>query len=266
MRIIALIATYNERRFIEPCLRHLHEHGVDAYLIDNDSTDNTVELAERWLGRNLIGIETLPRPENFFDLSAQLQRKEALARTLDADWLLHLDADEIRLPPRGARTLAEALEAVNEAGFNAVDFAQFTFMPTREEPDHDHPDFQRTLRTYYPPPQLRQPHQLKAWKAHPEASLESGGHGLTFPGKRVYPRQFRMKHYLILSVPHAIEKYVERRYAPEEVEAGWHGWRARLAETDIRLPSRSELCESQSDDDLDPSARQPTPDRLDSRG
>jgi hypothetical protein len=50
-----------------------------------------------------------------------------------------------------------------------------------------------------------------------------------------------MKHYLFLSVPHAIEKYVERRYDPAEVRRGWHGWRAELDAEDIRLPSESEL-------------------------
>ncbi|MGC1852014.1 MAG: glycosyltransferase family 2 protein [Solirubrobacterales bacterium] len=254
MRVIALIAAYNERRFITCCLNHLYQHGIHAYLIDNCSLDNTVELAEPWLDRNLIGIESLPRPEgDFFDLSGQLQRKEELARELDADWFIHLDADELRLPPLGSQTLRQALETVDAEGFNAVDFAEFTFVPTREEPDHDHPNFQHTLRTHYAFKTPRSPHQLKAWKAGPDVTLASGGHRVRFPGVRVYPRQFRMKHYLILSIPHAIEKYVERRYNPEEVKSGWHGWRATVKEADIRLPSRSELLVSPSDDDLIPS-------------
>jgi glycosyltransferase involved in cell wall biosynthesis len=254
MRVVALLAAYNERRFIEPCLAHLDEHGVEAYLIDNCSTDDTVEIAERWRDRNLIGVESFPRGKGgAYDWRGLLRRKEELARELGADWFIHLDPDELRLPPRGVGILREQLEAVDAAGFNAVDFAEFTFVPTQEEPDHDHSDFQRTLRTYYTFETPRSPHQLKAWKAHPEATLESGGHRVSFPGVKVYPRQFRMKHYLILSVPHAIEKYVERRYDPAEVESGWHGWRARIGASDIRLPRRSELRVSLSDDDLDPS-------------
>jgi hypothetical protein len=254
MRVVALIAAHNERRFIKPCLEHLEEHGVDAYLIDNGSTDGTVEIAEAWLDRNLLGIESFPRGEgDVYDWRGLLRRKGELARELDADWFMHLDPDEIRVPPSRGQTLREGLEAVEAEGFNAVDFTEFTFMPTREEPDHDHPEFQRTLRTYYTFGTPRSRFQMKAWKAHPEAMLVLGGHRVSFPGLRAYPRQFRMKHYLILSTRHAIEKYVDRRFSPEEVKSGWHGWRATMTEADIRLPSRSELRVSQSDDDLDPS-------------
>ena len=31
-------------------------------------------------------------------------------------------------------------------GYNAVDFLEFTFVPTREHPDHDHPRYQETMR------------------------------------------------------------------------------------------------------------------------
>src|SRR4029077_1422495 len=206
LRVVALIASYNERRFIEPCLEHLHEQGIDAYLIDNGSSDDTVERAERWLDRNLIGTESFPRGEGgVYDWRGLLRRKEELARELGADWFIHLDPDEVRLPPARGQTLAQALEAVDREGFNAVNFTEHTFIPTREEPDHDHPDFRRTLRTYYPF-EPRFPHQVNAWKANPEVELAaSGGHRASFPGLRMHPRSFPMKHYLFLSVPHAIE-------------------------------------------------------------
>jgi Glycosyl transferase family 2 len=242
MRVIALIATYNERRFIEPSLRHLNEHGIDSYLIDNCSTDDTVELAERWLGRGLIGVESFPRGEgDVYSWRSLLTRKEELARELDADWFIHLDPDEIRLPPATGETLAQALETADREGFNAVNFVEFTFVPTQEEPDHDHPDFQRTLRTYYPfAPKF--PHQLKAWKANNTVELAwSGGHEVRFPGIKMYPESFPVKHYLFLSVPHVIEKYVQRRYDQDEVDGGWHGWRSDLSASEIHLPAQAEL-------------------------
>lgn len=135
MRVVALIATYNERRFIEPCLRHLGEQGIDAYLIDNCSTDDTVAIAEHRLGRGLIGIESFPRGEgDIYDWRSLLTRKEELARELDADWFIHLDPDEIRLPPSSTQTLVQAIEAADSEGFNAVNFVEFTFVPTRDDP------------------------------------------------------------------------------------------------------------------------------------
>jgi hypothetical protein len=254
VRVIALLATYNERRFIGGCLEHLHAQGVETYLVDNCSTDETVAIAERFRGRGLIGVERYPR-DGTYDWRGLLRRKEELAAELEADWFVHLDADELRLAPAGQGTLAEALGAVDRQGYNAIDFLEFTFVPTREAPDHDHPDFHRTLRTYYPF-QPSPVHQLKAWKAAaaPEPDLSSsGGHRVAFPGLRMHPVLFPMKHYLFLSVPHAIEKYIERRYDPDEVEAGWHGWRATLTPEDIELPSEAELRTARREDDLDPS-------------
>jgi hypothetical protein len=54
-RIVAILAAYNEERFIAQCLEHLHANGVEAYLCDNQSTDRTVQIAETFLGRGLRG-------------------------------------------------------------------------------------------------------------------------------------------------------------------------------------------------------------------
>src|SRR5918999_5836953 len=85
VRVLALIAAWNEERFIAGCLEHLCAHGVEAYLCDNDSTDRTVAIAERYLGRGLRGIERLPR-NGTFRWRGVLQRKERLAQELAADW------------------------------------------------------------------------------------------------------------------------------------------------------------------------------------
>src|ERR687894_1459366 len=79
MRVVAILAAYNEERFIAGCLEHLFEQGVEAYLIDNCSTDRRVEIAERYLKRGLVGIETLPRTEDVFKQRSIHERKEQLA-------------------------------------------------------------------------------------------------------------------------------------------------------------------------------------------
>jgi glycosyltransferase involved in cell wall biosynthesis len=254
VRVVALLATYNEERFVGACLDHLAAQGVDAYLIDNGSTDKTVELAQRRLGRGLIGIESLPR-SGVYSWRPILQRKAELASTLAGDWFIHVDADEFRLPPNPRSTLAGALEEVDSRGYNAVNFQEFTFVPTREEPDHDHQQFQKTMRRYYPfsPPPL--PRQLNAWKGQPEVVdfATSGGHEVRFPGLRMYPETFPMRHYLFLSVGHAIEKYVRRLYDPVEVSDGWHVARARLEADQISLLPEAELRRYVADDALDAS-------------
>ena len=251
MRAIAIVATYNEERFIGACLDNLIAQGLDVYLIDNQSTDRTVAIAERYAQRGLIGIETLPR-RGFFSLQEQCERKETLASTLDADWFIHVDADQIVLPPRSDVSLLQAFADVDAQGYNAVYFHQFAFIPTHEAPDHDHPQFQQTMRWYYPH-ESSFPHSLRAWKRQ-DAPVEltwSGGHRVRFPGLRMCPTPFRYRHYLFLSIAHAARKYAEKRFDPAEIEKGWHGWRPRLRPELIKLPSQAELLHYRSDDLLD---------------
>lgn len=253
MQIVAIVQTYNEQRFIGGCLDRLAEQGISAYLIDNESTDDTVAIAERRLSGNLIGIESLPREGNYA-LRNQLTRKEELAQSLDADWFIHVDADERRVATEPRRTLAQAIAEIDEAGFNAVNFLEFTFVPTREAPDHDHPDYEQTMRSYYPflP---RFPHRLNAWKRQdgPVSLTPSGGHIIRFPGLRMAPRSMYSRHYIFLNAAHAARKFGPGRYAPEEVAQGWHEWRARLDPAMIELPSERDLRTYESDDLLDPS-------------
>jgi glycosyltransferase involved in cell wall biosynthesis len=252
-RVVAIIATYNEERFIGGCLEHLFANGIEAYLCDNESTDRTVEIATGYLGRGLRGIETLPR-DGTYRWRQILARKEQIAAELAADWFLHLDADEIPQSPRPGQTLAEAFAEADAAGDNAIELRELTFVATREAPDHDHPDFRRTMRWYYPfaPTPL---HLVRAWKRQPGVDLaSSGGHQASFPGRRISPRPLFLRHYLILSREHMLRKYVHRRYDAGEVRDGWHGWRARLTPDDIRLPPEAELRLTVSDADLDPSS------------
>jgi glycosyltransferase involved in cell wall biosynthesis len=253
-KVIALLAVYNEERFVAACLEHLIAQDIQAYLIDNGSIDQTAKIAARYLGRGLINIENFPRGD-FYTWRPLLERKEELANSLDADWFMNLDADEIRLAPSSDRALPQAFREVEQLGFNAVNFQEFTFIPTREEPDHDHPAFQRTMKHYYPFSSSPAPTQVKAWKRQniPVRFAWSAGHTLQFDGLRIAPYDFVMKHYMFLSVAHAHKKYMMKKYDPDEVEAGWHRARAALRPELIKLPAESDLRLFLSDDKLDAS-------------
>ena len=251
MRVVALLATYNEERFVGDCIGHLAENDVETYLIDNGSEDGTVDVAERFRGQGLAGVEIVPR-DGVYSWKPLLDRKAELATTLEADWFIHLDADEIRLPPIGFKTLRSALVEVTAEGFNAVNFQEFTFVPTVEEPNHDHPRYRETMRHYYP--FLPRPlDRLNAWKRQetPVDLSSTGGHRVSFPGLRVCPQAFPMRHYLFLSVEHATRKFVDRAYDQAELDAGMHRRRASLRRNSITLLSQRQLRYAASDADLD---------------
>jgi glycosyltransferase involved in cell wall biosynthesis len=253
-RVVAVLTARNEERFIAGAIEHLVAQGVAVYVCDHGSDDGSAELAGRYLGAGVVGIEHIPFTGRF-QWRDLLRRKEELFQSLDADWVMHADADEVHLPPPGHATLAEAIAAADSEGYDAVEFEEFTFIPTREEPDHDHPDFARTLRTYYPF-RPRERHLVRAFKAGGRAveiAWSGGHHPRSSEPFRIAPTPFRMRHYLFLSAEHAARKYGSRRYDPDELADGWHGWRARVEPGQIRLPYARQLRRAETDNDLDPS-------------
>lgn len=272
MRIVAILASYNEGRFMRACMEHYLQQGIYVYLLDNESTDNTLDIAREYLSKNLIGLETIPRG-GMYQWNKILLRKEDVADEIDADWLMHADPDEIRVAPHSHQTLAQAIEQVDREGYNAINFMEYTFLPTHESDNHDNENFQKTMRWYYPfgP---RHPHRLNAWKRQPRRwrgvksflreitrnrrwgvpSVDlhsSGGHVVSFPGIKPYPVDFKLKHYIVLSLGHAIQKYVNKDFAPEEID-NLHGWRATAKAHDFSLPSENVMRQYTNDDELDP--------------
>lgn len=243
MRVVALLAVRNEALYLERCLAHLRAQGVETCVIDNDSTDATAAIARSFLGRGVFRIDRLPY-KGFFDLVEQLQCKERLAREIDADWFLHVDADEIREAPLRWRTLAEAIGAVDAQGSNAINFDEFVFLPTSDSDAFEGTDYVERMRYYYffEPDTLR---RINAWKrqTRPVDLTSSGGHRVQFEGRRIFPENFVLRHYIVLSRDHAIAKYGrERVYSRVEIEQrAWHGARPRFAPAMLSFPEKSLL-------------------------
>jgi hypothetical protein len=239
-RIVALLAVRNERLFLRRCIEHLVGQGVEVYVIDNGSTDESRSIAESVLGRGVVGVESHPF-SGWYELDRLLERKEQLARELDADWFMHQDADEIRLAPAPFGTLREAVAHVEGKGYNAVNFDEFVFVPTRSDETFEGKDYESLMSSYYffAPHPLR---QVKLWRKTLGISLSpSGGHRANFEGRAVYPVNFVLKHYIGLSREHIAWKYSRRRFSPRLVAKGWHGRRPELDPATVRLPPREAL-------------------------
>jgi glycosyltransferase involved in cell wall biosynthesis len=230
-RVIAIIAAYNEGDIIGPVIGHLVENDVDVYLMDNDSTDDTVEQARHWLGRGLIEIESFPTYADpvsgipGFDWFATLKRKEELARVLEADWFIHHDADEIRESPWPGMTLRTAIAWVDNLGYNCIDFRVLNFPPVDD--GFVRGDDPRTHFTLYEEAAEHDRRQLNCWKgaSGPLSLGDWGGHEVTFEGRREFPIRFLLRHYPIRSQEHGLRKvFAERktRFLGRERELGWH--------------------------------------------
>ena len=244
VRTVAIVAAYNEEDIIGPVFAHLVAQGVSVYLLDDGSTDRTVANARQAAGGGLIGVESLPAVKRadgtgVYSWSRILERKAQLAEALDAEWFIHQDADEFRESPWPHLSLAEAVALVDRLGWNAIDFEVFTFAPAGEEGKPGGTPAAAVPR-YHPAADYDRL-QIRCWKkpAAPVDLLTTGGHEARFPGRRVFPIRFPMRHCPIRSAEQGERKVFrdrKPRFDPDELARGWHVQYDRFVEGGPVLP------------------------------
>lgn len=86
----------------------------------------------------LVSYRVLPF-DGVFDLKKMLLVKQEIAGTLDADWLIRLDADEILHPYHQGESLREGITRLDAKGWDVINFDEFVFLPGdgRYVPDAD---------------------------------------------------------------------------------------------------------------------------------
>jgi glycosyltransferase involved in cell wall biosynthesis len=241
MRIVALLAVRNEEYYLERCLKYLYEQGIEICLIDNESTDRTLEIAKDYLHRGLFRIEHVPFT-GIFEWIKILEYKCRLAQEIDADWFIHHDADEIREAPKPFTSIEEGIKDADEKGYNAINSDEFVFTPTSDEEAYEGKDYVNEMKYYYyfKPNRL---HRVNIWKKT-DAKVDltaSGGHSVMFKNRHLYPKNFILRHYILLSKEHAVEKYGNRNYDPKELAKGMNVKRAELEPKGIKFPEREKL-------------------------
>lgn len=244
MKIVALLTFRNEELYLKRCIEHLIVQGIDICAIDNGSTDSSVEIAKSFLNKGVIRLEYLPF-KGYYDWHECLKHKEKLASEINADWFIHHDADEIRQSPNPFKSLKECIKEVDRIGYNAINFDEFVFIPWKEDNGSIKAkyDYVKEMKYYYyfKKGDLR---RVNAWKnlGIPINLTSKGGHRVLFPGQKIYPQNFILRHYIALSEEHLVNKYSKRVYSSKEVEKfGWHKFRAYFSPNKVKIPSKKIL-------------------------
>jgi len=96
MRIVGITAVKNESDIIESFVRHTLAYTCRLVVLDNGSTDGTLDILRALVDEGLpLDILEDPTPGQFQSRRmTRLMRDHALGR-LHADWILPLDADEL---------------------------------------------------------------------------------------------------------------------------------------------------------------------------
>jgi glycosyltransferase involved in cell wall biosynthesis len=234
----AILAARNEAAHIRRALKNYIHQGIDVVVVDNGSTDETVRECMGFLGHGLLGIEHRAW-EGAFNLSAQLDAKEAIIQNLPHEWVIHADADEWLQSPVAGESLIAGISRLSAAGYNAINFEEFVFLPN---PGGDFAplEYEKKFLDYYYFASAAN-RLMRAWKrADQLGNKTTGGHGLT-GNIRLAPDTFILRHYIVLSFRHALMKYSGRRFSETDLKKGWHGNRLNLSANKLILPDTDSL-------------------------
>jgi glycosyltransferase involved in cell wall biosynthesis len=247
-KVVAIMSSFNEADIIGPSLDYLLEQGIHVHLLDNWSTDGTYDIAAAKEGRG-VRIERFPREgrSDHYVIGAILERKERLAKELEADWFIHADVDEIREGPFPGGNIREALHHAGQAGFNCVESTLLEFSPV----DDSFPvggDLRSHFRFWRPGTHPAHFVQRKIWrKTSADVNLmHSAGHDVSFLDRKIYPFHFLLRHYPFRSTKQIARKLLDdRKVDPDERAKGWGDHydadRKGFSERGLHLRRREEL-------------------------
>lgn len=237
-KVLAIVHAYNEADVMEALVLYLLGQGVDAYIVDNWSEDGTYDIAQKLQQRfpERVFVEKFPEKgkTEYYEWYQQLERTEELGRSLQYDWFIHYDADEMRISPWKNATLRQAIYYMDYLGYNLVENTVIDFKLTEETGESIF------MKDVYFDFGHRNSHfkQTKSWKKTDSITLkESGGHIAVVPEPRIFPLKIVTRHYPFRNIEQAQKKvFMDRkpRFAKERGKRGWHGqYEAMKDKTDL---------------------------------
>lgn len=100
MNLSIIILTYNEEKHIERCIKALEILSPQIFIVDSNSTDKTIEIAES------LGAKTYKNPWKNYSTQFNWGLENCPIKT---KWVMRLDADEI-IPEDLVREIKDELE------------------------------------------------------------------------------------------------------------------------------------------------------------
>lgn len=231
LSITALLSTRNEWPYLGFLLDYLEREEIDVFIIDNASMDQTRAELERGRYSNVKKIDHLPYT-GVHDQSAILEAKMEEAVSINEGWIINHDSDEVMQSIDKLGGLREEIELADERGFNAINLHEIVMLPLNPELDSYR---MNNLHYYFFEPEPMR--LVRIWKAGTSGSiLSSGGHRFEGDNVRISDRESILRHYIVRSQKHALDKYLTRQYSQRDLQRGWHGNRLGMTEASLDIP------------------------------
>src|SRR5207302_1207485 len=175
VRALGLMALFNEVDIVEQTLEYHINQGFEFLVLDNGSTDGSLEIAESFIGRGVIGVRRA-RTETY-RWGYLLDVLTTWAEDIDADWCFLIDADTFLEAPAAGLPLLDAIWNVERAGCNVINFDNFEFWPVGDEVA-EITDVRSRLRYYT----WADDREEKGWRcARGARNSRTGGHVIDLP-------------------------------------------------------------------------------------
>lgn len=200
MKLAAILRIKNQIQTIDECMQKLSEIADEIIVLDNGSTDGTLESYKKYSKITKI-LNTI----GFDEGRDKIMLLEEAKKT-DADWLLWIDADEVF----EKHFTREVAERYMRSRYNRVVFRMCNFWLSRERCRYDHEYY---LYTLHP--------QRSMWRNMPSAYFKNlvihNGDIQGVSGK-VYISPYRLKHYGYVYKEKILEKM--RTYMAADKDKG----------------------------------------------
>jgi glycosyltransferase involved in cell wall biosynthesis len=216
-KIVAIIAVRNEQYYIRQCIEDLLANELEVAVLDNESTDDTSRIISD-ISHKLIFQGKIPF-DGYCRWTELLTAKAALAKQLKADWIVHVDADEILRSCINGETIRAGIERAAGTGANVINFDEFVFVPRSEDEDYRNSNYVKEMKWYYFF-DLSHPRRMLAYSSN-LSNIEGAGHQVK-GRKALHGENFILCHYIALSLQMLRDKYKNRTFPENELAKGWH--------------------------------------------
>ncbi len=219
-RACGILFCYNEEQIIGETLKHYLKQGIDIVVIDNYSTDSSLDIAktmrDKYSGKvlDIVRVKT-----EGYEWRKILQTAcEYMHKNLNHyEWILLIDADAFYYSPVRDMSLLEFMDAVKKYRYNIIDGKVYEFFPIQKEA------IPLLKMKYYDTSDDLIERQHKIFLYHPTIDFyTASGHQCYRSNRRVCSKvRFIYKHYPWISYEHGLKKIFKER-KPRYVEMKEH--------------------------------------------